>query len=195
MRTRTILFLFISVICCACNQIDQKDLSGQWLINKAFFKGAPIKINSKSFRVAFVPVGYEANYNLNFNVKDSTVSFPGILTEDIPCKWVIDDNKLTINFDAATFNNDALFPIDSLKQESLLKHDSVLIKTYAFKRDSILKKKNIDSLLEPIKIYTGTYNIEKIRGGLILTSATTKFELYNLDYITKQQIDGMFKGL
>lgn len=195
MRTRTALFLFISVIFWACKQIDQKDLSGQWLINKAFFKGAPIKMNSKSFRVTFVPTGYNANYNLNFNITDSTVSFPGIATEDIPCRWAVVDNKLTITFDAETFNNFALFPIDSLKQESLLKHDPVLIKTYAFKRDSILKKKNINSLVEPIKIYIGTYNIEKIRGGLILTSATTKFELYNLDYITKQQIDGMFKGL
>lgn len=192
--TILILILF-SFVLFTCNQINEKDLSGEWIVTSALYNGKNIPIATKSIRIMMLPVGYENKYTIAFDPRDSTVYFPGINTIDIPCTWKVKEKKLIISFDKTAYMNNALGDLDSLKVLIELKHDSALIKKYSYKRDSILKIKSIDSLKIPLNIYIGTYNIEKVNHGLILTSPKTKLELINSDYVFKGDIDNMFQTI
>ncbi len=192
-KNNALILVFLSLLLYSCNQIDKEDFSGEWIVNKATFKNVDISFpTTKSIKLSVMPLGYGNKNTITFNLKDSTVSFPGINTEDIPCKWKIGDKKLTIYFDTVGFENDALLSIDTIKTASILNHDSILKTIYDFKRDSILKIKNTNTLKVPLQAYVGVYNIEKVNHGLILTSSTTRLELLNLDYIFKRAIDNMF---
>jgi len=192
--TILVLILF-SFLLFTCNQINEKDISGEWIITTALYNGKNIPMATKSIKIIVLPVGYEDKFTITFDLRDSTSYLPGINTVDIPCKWKISEKKLIISFDTTTYLNSALVELDSLKTLIELKHDSNSIKQYSYIRDSILKTKSIDSLKIPLNIYLGTYNIEKVNHGLILTSPKTKFELINSDYVFKRDIDNMFQTI
>jgi len=192
---RSLVFLILmGMFLSRCNKIDETDVVGEWIINKATFRGGNITMASKSIKFMMLPIGYEHKTTLTFNV-DSTVDFPGIFTKDIPLKWTVKDKRLILSFDSLKFKNDALSQLDSLKTESLLTHNSILKTKYNFKRDSILGTINTQGFKTPLAVYSGTYTIEKVKEKMVLTSATTRIELLNLDDILKMNIDGMFKNI
>ncbi len=190
-----ILPVFLLLLLCSCNKISERDFSGEWIINKAVYKNEDIVMASKSIKLAFLPSGYENKQTIRFNVADSTLDMPGMYTKDVPCRWMVKDKKLTITFDSSRFTDDALRPLDSIKTAFVLSKDTLLKKLYTFKRDSILRTLNTDVFKKALPVYLGTYNVKKIKGGLILTSPTTRFELVNSDYALRRVIDKMFGNL
>jgi hypothetical protein len=186
----------LSIFLLRCNQIEtkKKDFSGEWIINKAVYNNAKIIMSGKTSKVYIEPDGYRGKNHLMFNINDSTVVFPGINTEDLQCKWFVKDKRLIITFDTLAFEGRALASIDNLKIESMLRQDPALKKNYKFKRDSILKSKDINTFKLPLSIYAGTYTIAKVNKVLILTSSTTRFELLSLDDILSGRIDEMLNN-
>jgi len=185
---KSFFFLLIStlLLLSSCTQINKEDISGVWVINKATFNGTPVEMASKTIR-RYVPTFLKNKFTLIF-LSNSTVDFPGINTKDVPCKWLIKNDKLYISFDTLRFKNEALSQIDSLGTQIMLNHDPSLKKRYLFKRDSILKITNIAVFKNPISIYTGIYNIDKTEDRLIIKSTTTQIELIDLLIAFKKAI-------
>jgi len=192
-RNKFTLLALLSIFLLRCNQIEtkKKDIAGAWIINKAVYHDTKIITSSKTAKLYMLPPDYKGKNTLAFNIEDSTAVFPGIGTEDVPCKWLVKDKRLIITFDTLKFEKNALESIDNLKIESILRRDSALKKTYNFKRDSILKNRSINIYKLPLSIYVGAYTIAKAGSLLILTSSTTRFELLNLDDMLKRRIDEM----
>jgi hypothetical protein len=183
-------FIFLG----SCSRIKKQDFQGLWIIDTATFYGKSIEISSKTISFAFRPMGLREKSSIYFKA-DSTVDFPGINTEDLPCKWRVADGKLVISFDTVKFKSKGLWLLDDMQTIVMLKHDPLMVKKYNVKRDSILNANDINTFKVPIGIYAGTYNVERIKEGFLLNSPTTKFLLLNAEYATKNNIDNMLKKL
>jgi len=195
MRKCKLLLILLSLcFLTTCEKVKQKDFYGDWIIDTAIYKGNLIPMATKTIKVYFLPTGFQNKFTLKFN-PDSTIDFPGINTEDIPCKWKIDNGKLIIQFDTVRFRENALLQIDSLAKQTMFNHDSALKRKYVFKHDSILDIKNVNVLKVPIEIYSGIYTIQKTNDKLIIKSSTTTFQLINLQRALDKRINDMFDVL
>jgi len=186
MRKKFIIVLLsagVLVSSCGLNAVKPTDLAGAWIVNKATFNGNAIVMVPD--KIQFFLPKYKNKPIIRFRMLDSIVVLGDMFADELPFKWLISHNKLSLTFDSAKYKSDILEPYDSLRTQILLTHNPALVKLYNFKRDSVLKERGIGTLKLPVAMYQGTYSMVKNNENLILTSPTTRFELVNFDYALK----------
>ena len=190
-----ILFILNIILFSSCNKVKENDLEGEWIINKITYKGTDVKLNSTGFRITMLPLPYTDKSVLNFNLPNHSVQFPGINTNDIDCMWSLQNDTLKCSLDTTEFNNSLFSSIKGIKTEAMLKHDTILSKSYQNKKDSILNTLSTKELKNVSLVYVGNYAVKKTNKAILLTSKHTYIELINMNKALKSQIDNMFKGL
>ncbi|MDF3077862.1 MAG: hypothetical protein K0S09_1751 [Sphingobacteriaceae bacterium] len=184
------LLAFTFLINIGCNRISENDIKGKWMIAEIIYKNKNIYPESSTIKISLTPVGFNSLGEISFD-DSKKAELPGIRSEDLPVKWGISKDSLTIRADTLTINNTVLEELSRLRLKSKLSPEQATKTLYEHKRDSILTMKGLNSYIMPLQVYLGTYRVEKIDAGLLLNSGSTVIKLINQDKAFKYAIKGI----
>src|SRR4051812_38162271 len=97
--------LFIATfLLSGCRQTSNEDLIGDWIVDKITNSGKEVLEHTNSIKFYMLPFGYSGKQTVRFE-KPNTLSFPGLRTEDLLCKWNISNDELIIETDTAAIES------------------------------------------------------------------------------------------
>lgn len=164
------------------------DMKGFWVLHRMYEgdKEVFIKVHeSGEIKIRITMEEYRGKRVLIFN-DDSTIELPGINSGDLPFKWNLIKDSLTLSVDTIailnTYSLDTL-PIANVKERKRLKK---------IQYENLRSESHLQGVFSAIAFYQGRYHASPYKDGLDLIGDGKGIKLISGDLVVKRKLRHIF---